>query len=226
MPRRHIACQAARLIRNKCRGRVTQRPYVKLRPLAYVTRSRPRGSIGSLPGRGAEAYTDRSAPDWVLTRVSTGPPPGSLGPRCGWPRPITGVQTPSNPIPLWVAYVTRSRPRGSIGSLPGRGAEAYTDRSAPDWVLTRVSTGPPPGSLGPRCGWPRPITGVQTPSQGSSLHTWRAGTNPGGPDCIPGGPRPTLGVRTIYLGVRRSPEGSEPLLMPWSIPPSLDTWRL
>jgi hypothetical protein len=157
MPRRHIACQAARLIRNKCRGRVTQRPYVKLRPLAYVT---------------------------------------------------------------------RSRPRGSIGSLPGRGAEAYTDRSAPDWVLTRVSTGPPPGSLGPRCGWPRPITGVQTPSQGSSLHTWRAGTNPGGPDCIPGGPRPTLGVRTIYLGVRRSPEGSEPLLMPWSIPPSLDTWRL
>jgi hypothetical protein len=28
-----------------------------LRPLAYVTGSRPRGSIGSPPERGAEAYT-------------------------------------------------------------------------------------------------------------------------------------------------------------------------
>jgi hypothetical protein len=27
-----------------------------LRPLAYVTGSRPRGSIGSLPEQGAEAY--------------------------------------------------------------------------------------------------------------------------------------------------------------------------
>jgi hypothetical protein len=64
-------------IRNKCRGRVTRRPYVRLRPLAYVTRSWPRGSIGSLPGRGAEAYADRSSPDWTWTRVGTGPPPGS-----------------------------------------------------------------------------------------------------------------------------------------------------
>jgi hypothetical protein len=55
MPRRHIACQAARLIRNKCRGHATRRPYVRLRPLAYVTRGRPRGSIGSPPGRVAVA---------------------------------------------------------------------------------------------------------------------------------------------------------------------------
>ena len=64
MPRRHIACQwneqVACLILNKCRGRAVPRPYVRLRPLAYITCSRPRGSIGSPPGRGAEAYTIRS----------------------------------------------------------------------------------------------------------------------------------------------------------------------
>jgi hypothetical protein len=138
MPRRHIACQAARLIRNKCRGHATRRPYVRLRPLAYVT--------------------------------------------C-------------------------SRPRGSIGSPPGRGAETYANRSAPDWVLTRDGTGPPPGSLGPHCGWPGPLREVRTLSQGSDLHTWRSGTNLGGPNCIPGGPRPTLGVRSVYPRVRRSPVG-------------------
>jgi hypothetical protein len=34
----------------------TRRPYVRLHPLAYVTGRGPRGSIGSPPGRGAEAY--------------------------------------------------------------------------------------------------------------------------------------------------------------------------
>jgi hypothetical protein len=56
MLRRHIACQAARPIRNKCRDCAAQRPYVRLRPLAYVTGSRLRGSIGSPPERGAGAY--------------------------------------------------------------------------------------------------------------------------------------------------------------------------
>jgi hypothetical protein len=37
--------------------RAAQRPYVRLRPLAYVTGSWPRGCIGSPPERGAEAYT-------------------------------------------------------------------------------------------------------------------------------------------------------------------------
>jgi hypothetical protein len=64
MLRRHITCQwngqAVRLIRNKCRCRAAQRPYIRLRPLAYVTGSRPRGSIGAPPERGAEAYTVRS----------------------------------------------------------------------------------------------------------------------------------------------------------------------
>jgi hypothetical protein len=71
MQMRHIACQwngqTACLICNKCRGRAVPRPYVRLRPLAYVTCSRPRGSVGSPPVRGAEAYTIRSghvlAPD-------------------------------------------------------------------------------------------------------------------------------------------------------------------
>jgi hypothetical protein len=81
MPRGHIACQrdgqAACLIRNKCRGRVTRMPYVRLRPLAYVTRGWPRGSIGSPPGRGVVASADRSTQDWVWTHVDTRPLPGS-----------------------------------------------------------------------------------------------------------------------------------------------------
>jgi hypothetical protein len=60
MLRRHIACQqggqAAHPLRNKCRVRVAQRPYVRLRPLAYVTGNKPRGSIGSPPERGAQAH--------------------------------------------------------------------------------------------------------------------------------------------------------------------------
>jgi hypothetical protein len=59
MPRRHITYQwnrqAARLIRNKCSA-AAERPYIRLHPLAYVMGSRPRGSIGSPPERGAEAY--------------------------------------------------------------------------------------------------------------------------------------------------------------------------
>jgi hypothetical protein len=61
MSRRHITCQwigqAAHLICNKCRGRVAQRPYVRLRPLPYVTCTMPCGSIGAPPERGAKAYT-------------------------------------------------------------------------------------------------------------------------------------------------------------------------
>jgi hypothetical protein len=71
MSRQHITCQwngqAARLIRNKCRDCAAQRPYVRFCQLAYVTGSRPRGSIGAPPERGAEAYVvwsrHVSAPD-------------------------------------------------------------------------------------------------------------------------------------------------------------------
>jgi hypothetical protein len=60
MLRGHIACQqggqAACPLRNKCRDRAAQRPYVRLRPLAYVTGNKPRGSIGSSPEWGAQAH--------------------------------------------------------------------------------------------------------------------------------------------------------------------------
>jgi hypothetical protein len=92
--RRHIACQwngqAARLVRNKCRARAAQRP--------YVTCTVPHGSIGALPERGAEAYTvwseHVSAPDprlalikaWVFFVLESrdpavsGPDPTQRGP--------------------------------------------------------------------------------------------------------------------------------------------------
>jgi hypothetical protein len=60
MLRGHVVCQqdrqAARPLRNKCIDRATQRPYVRLRPLTYVTGDRPRGSIGPPPERGAETH--------------------------------------------------------------------------------------------------------------------------------------------------------------------------
>jgi hypothetical protein len=109
MPRRHIACQwneqVACLILNKCRGRAAQRPYVRLRPLAYVTCTMPRGSIGAPPERGAEAYTvwsrHVSAPDprlalikaWVFfVSESWDPAVSGLDPTQRRLKPILGVQ--------------------------------------------------------------------------------------------------------------------------------------
>jgi hypothetical protein len=120
MLRRHIACQrsgqAARLLRNKCRGRTTQRPYVRLRPLAYVTGSGPRGSIGSPPERGAEAYTVWSGhvlaldPRLALIKVwvffaleSRDPAESGPDPTRGGPGPIPGVRF----VPVWVLDLTR-----------------------------------------------------------------------------------------------------------------------
>jgi hypothetical protein len=52
---------------------MTQKPYVRLLPLAHVMGSRPRGSIGSPPERGAEAYAvwsrHMSAPDPRLALI-------------------------------------------------------------------------------------------------------------------------------------------------------------
>jgi hypothetical protein len=118
-------------------------------------------------------------------------------------------------------------PRGSNGSPPERGVGVYADRSgthqtrsehvsAPDPRLGPVQ-GPSmfcPGTLGPHCGRLGPHTGgVRIPFQGSGLHTWRSWTNLGGPDCISRGPALSHG-------------GPDLLLMPWSISPSLDMWRL
>jgi hypothetical protein len=103
MPRRHITCQwngqAARLIRNKCGDRAAQRPYVRLHPLAYVTGSRPRGSIGAPPERGAEAYVvwsgHVSAPDPRLALIKTWVffVPESQDPAVSGPDPRRGVRT-------------------------------------------------------------------------------------------------------------------------------------
>jgi hypothetical protein len=85
--------------------RVAQRPYVRLRPLAYVIGSWPRGSIGSLPERGAEAYAiwsrHVSAPDprlalikvRVLLLESRDLVVSDLGPTQGGSGPIPGVQS-------------------------------------------------------------------------------------------------------------------------------------
>jgi hypothetical protein len=102
MLRRHIACQqggqAVRPLRNKCRDRAAQRPYVRLCPLAYVTGNKPRGNIGSPPERGAQAH--RIKPRHVSV------PDPCLGQ--GIPRPGTS---------LWVARTplrgVRTSPKGS-----------------------------------------------------------------------------------------------------------------
>ena len=80
-----------------------ERPYVRLRPLAYVTGRGPHGGIGSPPGRGAEAYRmgsgHMSAPDPSLVLHQ------GLSFSClGIPRPyrgrsgphVGGVRTPSH----------------------------------------------------------------------------------------------------------------------------------
>jgi hypothetical protein len=68
MLRGHIACQqggqAARPLRNKCKDRMAMRTYFRLRPLAYITGNKPRGSIRSPPERGAQAH--RIRPGHVL----------------------------------------------------------------------------------------------------------------------------------------------------------------
>jgi hypothetical protein len=110
MPRRHITCQwnrqATRPIRNKCSGCTAQRPYVRLRPLAYVTGSRPRGSIGTPPERGAETYTvwsgHVSAPDPRLALIkacvffvpeSRDLVVGGPDPTQGGPRPVPRIRS-------------------------------------------------------------------------------------------------------------------------------------
>jgi hypothetical protein len=58
---------------------VAQRLYVRLRPLAYAARSRPRGSIGSPPGRGAGVYAIRSKSHQIRSGHLSAPDP-HLGP--------------------------------------------------------------------------------------------------------------------------------------------------
>jgi hypothetical protein len=97
MLRRHIACQhggqAARPLRNKCRDRAAQRPYVRLRPPAHVMGNKPRGGIGSPPERGAQAHRIKpghaSVPDPCLGQGTPLP-----GPLYGWPGPYSEGSVP------------------------------------------------------------------------------------------------------------------------------------
>jgi hypothetical protein len=125
MLRRHIACQwsgqAARFIRNKRRGHAAQRPYVRLGPQAYVTGSGPRGSIGSPPERGAEAYMAWSG------HVSAPTPAWS------WLR--SGYSLSQNPETLpWVA---RTPHRGVRDPYQGSGSCPWRS-----WTLPRGLTLP------------------------------------------------------------------------------------
>jgi hypothetical protein len=94
---------------------VAQRPHIRLRPLAYVTGSRPRGSIGSPPERGVEAYTvwsgHVSAPDprlalikaWVFFVLeSRDPAVSGLDPTQRGPGPVPGVRL----VPVEVLDIT------------------------------------------------------------------------------------------------------------------------
>jgi hypothetical protein len=59
--------------------RVAQRLHARFHPLAYTARSRPRGSIGSLPGRGAGVYVIRSGSHQIRSGHVLAPDP-RLGP--------------------------------------------------------------------------------------------------------------------------------------------------
>jgi hypothetical protein len=75
MPRRHIACQwngqAARLTLNKCRGHAAQRPYVRLRMLAYVMAPCHVAASGLRLNR--EQKRIRYGPDMCRLRTPTWP---------------------------------------------------------------------------------------------------------------------------------------------------------
>jgi hypothetical protein len=98
--------------------RMAQRPYVRLRPLAYVTGSEPRGSIGSPPEQGAEVYWvwpgHVMAPDprlalskaWVsFVPESQDPAESGLGP----------TQRGPGPVPRVRRHLSAFRDRGSLG---------------------------------------------------------------------------------------------------------------
>jgi hypothetical protein len=158
MLRRHIACQqgghAARPLRNKCRDRTAQRPYVRLCPLAYVTGNKPRGSIRSPPERGAQAH--RIKPGHVSV-----------------PDPCLGQGIPCPGISLWVA-------RTLLGGIrtPSRGPGMLT------WESRTAFGGPgcTHRSPVPPCGGPVQL--IATWDISSFLATWRPSSRPrGGVGC-------------------------------------------
>jgi hypothetical protein len=163
MLRRHIACQwsgqAALFIYIKCRGCVAQRTYVRLHPLSYVTGGRPRGSIGSLPVWGAEAYTTWpghvSAPDPCLGLIKARVPPTPVfrDPVWAWPGPPPPPPRGPGPVPgVWFVPVEVLGLAWRSGlCIQGSGTEG------PDPLLTPWSISSPLATWRP---WSHPRGGV------------------------------------------------------------------
>jgi hypothetical protein len=158
MLRRHIACQqggqAARTLRNKCRDPAVQRPYVRLRPLAYVTGNKPCDSIGSPPERGAQAH--------------------KIKPRhMSIPDPCLGQGIPYPGTSLWVA-------RTLLGGIrtPSKGPDTLT------WESRTVFGGPGYVYRGPVLPHGGPIQLIAPWDISSFLATWRPWSRPrGGVGC-------------------------------------------
>jgi hypothetical protein len=158
MLRRQIACQqggqSARPLRNKCRDRVAQRPYVRLRPLAYVTGNNPRGSIGSPPERGAQAHMIK---------------PGHVS----VPDPCLGQGIPCPGTSLWVA---RTLLRGI--RTPSKGPDTLT------WESRTVFGGPGCTYRGPVLPRGDPVQLIASWDISSFPATWRPWSRPrGGVGC-------------------------------------------
>ena len=158
MLRRHIAFQqggqAACPFRNKCRDRPAQRPYVRLRSLAYVTGNKPRGSIGSPPERGAQAH-----------RIK----PGHMS----VPDPCLGQGIPCPGTSLWVA-------RTLLGGIrtPSKGPGTLT------WESRTVFGGPGCAYRGPVLPRGGPVQLIASWDISSFLATWRPWSRPrGGVGC-------------------------------------------
>jgi hypothetical protein len=135
MLRRHIACQATRLIRNKCRGHAAQKPYVRLCLLAYVTGNWPRGSIGSPPERGAKAYAVWSGhvlvPDPRLTLIKAWV---SFAPE-SWDLAVNGPNPAQGGGVRGLVPVVRVRP-WRFWTLPGGPVRIHRGRHFPMGVQT------------------------------------------------------------------------------------------
>jgi hypothetical protein len=183
-----------RFICNKCRGRAVQRPYVRLRPLAYVTGSRPRASIGSPPERGAEVHTvwsgHVSAPDphlalikaWVFfVPESWGPAVSGPDPTDMGPGPVPGVRL----TPVEVLDLTR----GFGLYMQGSGTFPWGSRPTVDTLEDIVFSGHV-AALEPSMWWGRSLftTRLEIAVWVSCLHTVVRGTPISGYQQWPPGP--------------------------------------
>jgi hypothetical protein len=192
MLRRHIACQqggqATRPLLNKCRDRTVQRPYVRLRLLAYVTGNKPRGSIGSPPERGAQAHRIKPGHVSVLDPCLG---QGILYPGTSlWVSRtlLGGIWTPSKGP--WHAYLgVPERIRGSGLCVQGSGASSW--RFGPtDCILGYIIFSGHVASLEPSTWWGRVLftARLEIVARAPCLHTVVRGTPDSGYRQWPLGP--------------------------------------